>query len=306
MLVDREPTRLGTVETHIPELRGGERISCLVAVGAGDEHQTLPVGCPLGREAPATIPALTGEARRLHQLGVREQVARLTRWEIEHQQPRLPILEPTVPIADREAVVDARVPLARLALGGDALVVRLEQRTRIVGAAEGDPASVRRELGRTRAVGEGGQPLRLAAAQVEQVQLIGIVPVALGREREPRTVRAPSDTALTACGAGEPARLAAIGIARRDQPKIRYLRLRVVGGFGDRGDHPLAVGARHRRTDAAHEPEILMGDGAGRGDGGRGTGRRRRRCRACDGCDQHERGSDRPHHRPVHGILLEE
>ena len=309
MLIDGQPARLGAIETHMPELRGGERIRGFVAVGAGDEHQTLTVRRPLRREATAPIPALTREARRFHEFGVREQVTRLACGKIEHQQTRLPILEPAVPVADREAVVDARVPLARLALGSDALIVRLEQRTRIVGAAEGDLAAVRRELGRTSAVGQRRQPLRLAAAQVEQVELVGVVAVALGREDEPRTVRAPGSTALAACGARETTRLAAVGAARRDQPKIRDLRLRIVGRFGDRGDHPLAVRARLRRANPAHEPEVLVRDRAGGGGGGgRRSDHGRRSCRsrrrACDGCCQCEPCNTCPQHRFVHELPL--
>jgi hypothetical protein len=309
MLVDGQPARLRAIEADEPELRGRERIGRLVAIRARDEHEARTVRRPLGIQRIPAIAAAAREARRFHEFGIREQVARLARrgatvpGKIEHQQPRLAVLEPAVPVADRETLVLPRVPLARLALGGDALVVGLEQRARVVRAAEDELAAVRRELRAARAVGQRRQPTRLAAAQVEEIQLVRLIALALGREHEPRAIRAPRYAALAARRAREPPRRLTLAGLHRIHPQVRDLRLRVVGRLGDRGDHPLAVGARYRRADAAHEPEVLVRDGAG-GGGGRRTGHHRRRCRARHGHRQREPCDTCPQHRLAHELPL--
>ena len=312
MLVDGQPARLRAIEADEPELRGRERIGRLVAIRARDEHEARTVRRPLGVQRIPAIAAAAREARRLDEFGVGQQIARLAgcarcgaavRSEIEHQKPRLAILEPAVPVADREALVLPRVPLARLALGSDALVVGLEQRARVVRAAEDELAAVRRELRATRAIGQRRQPTRLAAAQVEEIQLLRLIALALGREHEPRPVRAPGHAALAARRARETTRRLALARLHGDHPQVRDLRLRVVGRFGDRGDHPLAVGARLRRADPAHEPEVLVRDRAG-GGGGRRTGHHRRRCRARHGHRQREPCDTCPQHRLAHELPL--
>ena len=301
MLIDGQPTRLGAIEADEPELRRGERIGRLVAVGAGDEYETRAVRRPLCVQRIPAIAAASREARRLHKLGVGQKIARLAGparrgaavgREVQHPQPRFAVLKPAVPIADREALVLPRVPLTRLTLGSDALVVGLEQCPRVVRAAEDELATVRRELRAARAVGQRRQPTRLAAAQLEEIKLVRLIALTLGREHEPRAIRAPGHPALAARRTRQPPRCLALARLHRDHPQVRDLRLQVVSGLRDRGDHPLPVRARHRRADPAHEPEVLVRDGAGGGNGCRRSGHGRRscrsRCRARHGRRQHE------------------
>src|SRR4030095_1233338 len=98
-------------------------------------------------------------------------------------------IEPAVPRPDGEGVVGADLVLPVLFFLGRLLVRLFVERAGIDGADERDPVAVGAELRRAGAGRDVGDALRLAAGEVEDVDLILLVALALGRARAAPAVR---------------------------------------------------------------------------------------------------------------------
>ena len=79
---------------------------------------------------------------------------------------------------------------------GDALAVGVVAAVAMDFARERDPRSVRRELRQARTGADRRYPLRLAARNVDHVDLIRRVALALGRECDPPAVGTPARARL--------------------------------------------------------------------------------------------------------------
>jgi hypothetical protein len=201
----------------------------------------------------------------------------------------MPVVEPPVEVADREAVVDAGRVRAGLALGGGGLVLGIRPGSRVHIAGEQDGRAVGAPPGRAGAGGHLRHPLRLAAVHhVDYVNLRRLVVSAPGRERHAGAVLAPSHAVFAAGCAREPARgRTAVG---RHDPQVAGLLLVVVGRFEHRHHGPGAVGADGRHAYPWHGPEIRMGDGP--------TGRLCAGTRREEGADDQQAGQDATSRQP--------
>ncbi len=177
----------------------------------------------------------------------------------------LGIVEPVIPVANRIAVVRTRAVLARLALGGDALVVVIVERAGKHDAREQQRLAVRVPARRSRPGRKRRHPLRLPAlGDVQHVNLADFVALAPRDEGDAPAVGTPRHVALARLGRGQTAGL--VAAVRRDDPQIRRLVLRVIGRLDDREHDRLAVRTERGRADPLHEPDVFMGDGLfGRG-----------------------------------------
>ena len=172
---------------------------------------------------------------------------------------RLLLVEPTIPIFHRKALVDARVVfsvldrLRRFLVG---LVVRCAGKHF---AHKENLLSIGTPQRRPRPGRQRSHPLRLPAAHhVEHVDLGDVVPVALRRKRHACRIRTPLRPALRRLGLRElPRRRTAVD---RHEPQIRRRVLRFVSRLRHGKHGPLSVRTRHRRADAFHQPKVLMRD----------------------------------------------
>ncbi len=169
------------------------------------------------------------------------------------------LVQPLVPIAHREMLIDADIVFARLAIGGGLLVGLVVGGVGIDTRFEQDGLAVRPPFRALRPGRNIGDAARLAAlGQVEHIDLRGLVTLALGREGDRAAVRRPGDTLLRRLGAGQAARRrVAVG---RHQPQIADRLVGVIGRFEHREHHLPAIGADHRGADPLHHPQGLVGD----------------------------------------------
>ncbi len=189
---------------------------------------------------------MVGEAGHGRELGAGEDVirrdVRLAGGRIEGDQHEvgLQVVEPAVPLPDRERVIRPDLVLLILALLGDLLVCLVVGRAGIDGGLHGERRAIGAELRRASAGGEGGDAPRLAAVRdVEQIDLRHVVALALGREGDGLAVRRPRDVRLGRLGVRDlPRRRAAVD---RHQPEVGALLLLVIRRLGHGGDDPLAV-----------------------------------------------------------------
>ena len=254
------------------QLRIRECIGGFVAIGGRAEHHGLVVRREFDFDFFAGVGLAAGEPRAGREPGARQQVARTARSEtvlIErlHEDACLAFVEPAIPAADRKAVEDARIRLARAMRLDELLVSGVVARLRIHERHESQLAAVMRIDRRTCAAGEIGQALRFAARrQIERVDLRHVVVVALRAEGDALAVRAPRHAVFRPARRGQPTARMARGSV--DEPQVAELRVVVVGGLDHRRHEPAAIGADLRRAHAFHEPDVFVGrDALGRRDG---------------------------------------
>lgn len=256
-----EALRLPAACAHLVQRRDYLRVRRLVPVGGGGEHDAGAVRRP-GRGHPfAPAPELAPEAGHRGQSRAGQEVAR-RRAGLERldEQTRRPVVEPAVPVLDREPVVDPRVPSPRAPHGSLGAVRRVGGGPAVDHACEQDRPAVGAPARFVRAGGEGRHPLRLSTlGEIEDVDLRSVVSLASGGKRDLPAVRAPRHATLTGPGVGEPPRLRA-AVGRHDPQIAGRLALRV-RGLGDGEDRPAAVRTHGRSADAFHQPDVLVGDG---------------------------------------------
>ena len=233
----------------------------LVPVGGGGEHDAAAVGRPCGIEDVAFVAEPAAESPLLAQRAAGEQVAgRRIAVEWLDDQRRAQFVEPAVPVPNGERVVGARVVLACLAVGGCLDVVLQRQRARVRGPGEQNRAAVRAEARRLGAARPVGHALGLAAAEIEHVDLLRLVVLALGGKSDTSGVGTPYRIAFGALARGETARRAAAAIGGHE-PEVAAPLVFLVGRLCHRGDEPAAIRAGRQCARALHEPHILVGDG---------------------------------------------
>ena len=151
------------------EMSGRFRVGSGIPVCGRREDHGLAVRRPGCRQRLGLRPQAASEALFGGEPGARKQVLRRpARFERLNEQMGLRVLEPLVPMADREAVVDAGLVFAGLLLGVEFLVVLFGQRAGEGAAGEQQPFAVGTDLRIGRAEGQGGKTDRLAAGcQVE-------------------------------------------------------------------------------------------------------------------------------------------
>ncbi len=87
----------------------------MVARGRGHKHDCLAVGSPDGGQFLAGLAFRAAETGLGRELGAGKQVARLGAGaRVLHEEVRLALVEPVVPVVDRETLVHVRVVLAVL------------------------------------------------------------------------------------------------------------------------------------------------------------------------------------------------
>src|SRR6185437_11984799 len=95
------------------------------ALDRGVEDHLLAVRAPDRRQRDAGLALAAGEARRVGEPGRRQYVLGLRAGlQRHHLDGRLALVQPLVPVADREVLIGAHVVFARL-LGGRGLAVGL-------------------------------------------------------------------------------------------------------------------------------------------------------------------------------------
>jgi len=109
----------------------------------------------------------------------------------------VPIIQPLVPLAHREMLIRPDVVLAGLMLGGDFPIGVVVRRVGVVGRLEQNRLAVGapfRDRGARREVGEAaGLATR---GEVEDVDLLAVVALPLGREGDGAAIGRPGDAAL--------------------------------------------------------------------------------------------------------------
>ena len=198
-----QPPRLAARGTHLPQRQADIRARRLVALRRRGEHHGRAVRRPVGVERLARVAEPAAETAGCAQGGASEQVERLGAGiERLHDQRRLALVEPAIPVADRKRVVAAGVVLAGLAFLAGLAVVGVAARARVTRAWS--PATGARP-GSTRAgcaAGETGGTLSFAAAgEMEHVRLALVVAFTLRRERDAGRVRTPGHVALAGLSA---------------------------------------------------------------------------------------------------------
>src|SRR5439155_22265618 len=119
-----------------------------------------------------------------------------------------------------------------------------------------DGVPVGAELRRARAGGDVRDALRLAAAEVEEVDLVLLVALALGGEGDAAAVGRPRHVALRRLRERDLPRLRApLG---GHEPEVARRFLLVVGRLVDAEDDPLAVRARRPAAQARHQAAGLV------------------------------------------------
>ena len=212
----------------------------------------------VGREGVLQRPAQL-EAGEVETAG--GQVAHRLRLDVDEERVRGLAIAPLRPVAIEQRIGHVRLELPFAPAVGDLLVAG------VVGVAlgidvggEGDPLAVGRPERVGDARGDGCELPRLAAGERQQIEVAGAdegdrLPV--GREVRRRV----------AVAVGQLARVRAVGV--HDPDARRPLRPRQVGGrHGE--EHGAPVGRERERADAANAVDVLDGEGALLGEGGRG------------------------------------
>src|SRR5262245_28321526 len=120
------------------------------------------------------------------------------------------LIEPAVPVADREALVNARPIFSGFTLGRDAPVVFVVHRARIDAALKENRFSVGAELRAASAGRERSHAARLASGHdIDDVNLVDLVVFAPGGTGDHPAVVAPGRAALAAFGECQTSRLCA-------------------------------------------------------------------------------------------------
>src|SRR5512145_153742 len=199
-----------------------------------------------------------------------------------------PVVEPAVPETNRRGVVHARVVLPGLALSRGRPVRRIGRRPGVHHAREEDRAAVGTPQRARRAGRDTRDPLRLAAGEIQHVDLGHIIALAPGTERDSAAVAAPVDAALAALRVRETARRSAA--VEGHEPEIADLLAFRVGWIGYAEHNPAPVRADRGRTDPLREVDVLVGDRV-----------------ACTGLLRRDwcRESNEDHRESVHTSLLE-
>ena len=194
------------------------------------------------------------------QVAAEEQVGRRRAGlGVLHEQVRLQIVSPAIPLADWEYLVGRDIGFAFLTcffLGGIRLVIRS---ARIDSALECDTGAVGTPLRRTRAGCEVRDTHCLArAVHVQDVDLVLLVAASLGAKGDLAAVGAPVHSALGFYCRRETARF---GVACDvDQPQIACRAVLFIGRLGD-GNHRVAtVGTNDRSLESLHQPDVFVGN----------------------------------------------
>ena len=254
--------RLAATHFDDEQLRIRESKSGFIAIGGRAEHHCLIVRREFDFDFFARVGLAAGKPGAGREPGARQQIARIARSEtvlVErlHEDTCLAFVEPAVPAADREAVEDACIRLARVMRLDELLVSGVVLRLRIHERHESQLTTVMRIDRGTCAAGEIGQTLSFAARrQIERVDLRHVVVVALRAEGDALAVRAPRHAVFRPARRGQPTARMARGSV--DEPQVAELRVVVVGGFDHRRHEPAAIGADLRRAHAFHEPDVFV------------------------------------------------
>ena len=191
---------------HVPQRLRHVRERRFIAIGRRGEHESAAVRAPGRGDGVAARSPLPAEPGPGHQPRAGEHVLWL-RPGLERldDERRTAIVEPPIPIANREAVVHAGIPLAVPALGRDPPVVVVGARARVDVADHGDRAAVGPPQRRARAGGQVRDPLRFPAVDhVDDVDLRRLVTVAPRGEGDAAAVAAPGGPALGRARRGQP------------------------------------------------------------------------------------------------------